>query len=165
MGLYILKTSLTYNTDALLNAISSLTNYYDKTTSDSRYLNSGTTNLLYYYLKTEVDTLLNNKVNTSSFVTYYNDAQLTNAFNLYALVSSVYDKTTSDARYLNSGTTNLLYYYLKTEVDTLLTGYILKTSLTYNTDSLLNNISSLVNYYTKTQVDTISTNDRAYTDA
>lgn len=120
---------------------SSLTNYYTKTDSDSRYVSTSTQNLQYYPLSTTVA------------ATYATIASLSN----YVSTSTTsllyyYTKTESDGRYVTSSslTTTLSGYvtstYLTTnysttaQINTALSGYVTGTYLT-------------TNYYDKTTID------------
>jgi hypothetical protein len=78
---------------------------------------------------------LNTFVSKGQLSPYLTGTILTNKFNLYVLI------------------TDISNYNTNAKIDTKFGLYILKTSLTYNTDALLNAISSLTNYYTKTASD------------
>lgn len=120
---------------------SSLTNYYTKTDSDSRYVSTSTQNLQYYPLSTTVA------------ATYATIASLSN----YVSTSTTsllyyYTKTESDGRYVTSSS-----------LTTTLSGYVTSTYLTtyYSTTSQINTALSnyvtgtylTTNYYDKTTID------------
>ena len=116
--------------------------------SDSYDINYINSLIASYYTKTQTDSLLNNKLNSSEITKYYTITQTSNLYvDKTTWSNSVATLTTSVNSKANSSDL-LTYYYTKTTTNSILDTY-------YNKTAIDNTFSQ---YYNRIKVDTILNN-------